>query len=100
MIDPPPGFQSYSLVTPLRGVPLLKVEPAPLEPPEVLLLRPDGTFEFTSAADSAQRVERYIGTLPQAEERKAPGRPPAGPGGGPPTGGADVFGAPGQQPRQ
>jgi NlpC/P60 family len=33
MIDPPPGFQSYSLVTPLRGVPLLKVEPAPLEPP-------------------------------------------------------------------
>jgi hypothetical protein len=74
--------------------------PEPLEPPEVLLLRPDGTFEFTSAADSAQRVERYIGTLPQAEERKAPGRPPAGPGGGPPTGGADVFGAPGQQPRQ
>ena len=33
LIDPPAGFHSYSLVPPLRSVPLLKVEPALLEPP-------------------------------------------------------------------
>ncbi|NBW87020.1 MAG: hypothetical protein EBR23_09385, partial [Planctomycetia bacterium] len=71
----------------------------PLEPLEVLLLRPDGTYEFTSAADSAQRVERYIGTLPPAEDRKSPVRPPVGPGGTPPAGGADFPGLPNQQPR-
>lgn len=73
--------------------------PEPQEPPEVLLLRADGTFECTAAADSALRVDRYIGTLPQIEDRKTGGRPAAGQPAGP-AGGGDVFGGPNTQPRQ
>lgn len=65
--------------------------PEPQEPPEVLLLRPDGTFEVATAADSALRVERYIGTLPAVEDRRSGSRPPAGQPAGE-GGGADPFG--------
>lgn len=91
------------IVVDMRGQQEERVEPKPgakpllpSEPPEVLLLRPDGTFEFTSAADSAPRVERYIVTLPAPEERKSGTRTPSGPGAAQPGG---PFGFPGTNPQ-
>lgn len=56
----------------------------PPEPFEVICLRPDGSFEFASAADSEDLVAEHQGTLPAAESPKPdskPGQP--GTGGGP-----------------
>ncbi|RLS78796.1 MAG: hypothetical protein DWI03_03225 [Planctomycetota bacterium] len=80
------------------GVKPASKPPEPQEPPEVLLLHADGSFEFTSAAESAPRVERYIGTLPPAEDRKSTGRSPVGPAVGQPAD-ADPFGTKPSQPR-
>lgn len=43
----------------------------PPEPLEMLFLREDGTFEVASAADSQLQINRFIGTLPFAEDQKA-----------------------------
>jgi hypothetical protein len=54
----------------------------PPEPLEMLFLRPDGTFEFASAATSQPDLERYRFTLPGEGGPAAggmPGQPPAGP---------------------
>jgi hypothetical protein len=52
--------------------------PRPPEPFEVLCLRPDGGFEFVSAADSEATLSEHAATLPAAEGGKpegAPGQP-------------------------
>lgn len=53
----------------------------PPEPFELLCLRPDGGFEFVSAADSEATITENAATLPAAEGGKsdaAPGQPDAG----------------------
>ena len=61
----------------------------PPEPLDMLFLRPDGTFAVASAADSQPTVDRYIGTLPIAEDPKGgkdkqpPGATPDNPFGSP-----------------
>jgi hypothetical protein len=42
----------------------------PPDPLEMLFLREDGTFELASAADSQLQINRFIGTLPFAEEQR------------------------------
>ena len=42
----------------------------PPEPLDMLFLRDDGTFVVASAADSQPKVDRYIGTLPIADDPK------------------------------
>jgi len=46
----------------------------PPEPLEMLFLREDGTFAVASAADSQLLIDRYIGTLPFAEDPRGGGR--------------------------
>lgn len=48
----------------------------PPEPLEMIFLRPDGTFEITSLADSQQDVDRYRATLKVDEPDTAPGDRP------------------------
>jgi hypothetical protein len=52
----------------------------PPEPLELIFLRPDGTFEVASSADSQQDIDRYSPTLPADDAGAAPGtgQPPAG----------------------
>jgi hypothetical protein len=55
--------------------------PKPGEPFELLFLKPDGTFEFVSAADGHESYTRYAATLPTGEtgpktDRPAPGMAP------------------------
>lgn len=52
----------------------------PPEPLEMLFLARDGTFKTASAAGSQARVDRYIGTLPAAEEPKGGRDKPQPPG--------------------
>ena len=58
-----------------------KPTPRP-EPIELIFLRPDGTFEVASSADSQQDIDRYYSTLPADDAGAAPapgaGQPPAG----------------------
>jgi len=58
-----------------------KATPPP-EPLEMIFLRPDGTFEVASSADSQQDIDRYQSTLPADDAGPASGGPsqPAGPG--------------------
>jgi hypothetical protein len=42
----------------------------PPDPLEMLFLREDGTFELASAADAQLQINRFIGTLPFAEEQR------------------------------
>lgn len=51
----------------------------PPEPLEMIFLRPDGTFEVASSADSQQDIDRYQLTLPADDAGIAPaaGQPPA-----------------------
>ena len=44
----------------------------PPEPLEMIFLRPDGTFEVASAADSQQEIDRYQLTLPADDSGVAP----------------------------
>ncbi|MEI6238997.1 MAG: hypothetical protein WCR51_01275 [Planctomycetia bacterium] len=61
----------------------------PPEPLDMLFLRPDGTFTVASAADSQPKVDRYIGTLPIADDprggkdKQPPGANPENPFGSP-----------------
>jgi hypothetical protein len=53
----------------------------PAEPFSLLFLKPDGTFELVSAADSQEAFDRYATTLPLGEggvkdDRPQPGAPP------------------------
>jgi hypothetical protein len=50
----------------------------PGEPFEVLFLKPDGTFEFVSAADGHESYTRYAATLPAGETGAKTDRPPSG----------------------
>jgi hypothetical protein len=57
--------------------------PRPPEPFELLCLRPDGGFEFVSAADAELTIVEHAATLPAAEGTKPdanPGQPDAGAG--------------------
>lgn len=52
----------------------------PPEPLEMIFLRPDGTYEVASSADSQADVDRYLPTLQANEAAPAgdrPGQPPA-----------------------
>lgn len=51
----------------------------PPEPLEMIFLRPDGSFEITSTADSQQDIDRYQATLPGDDAAAPPnaGQPPA-----------------------
>jgi hypothetical protein len=50
----------------------------PPEPLEMIFLRPDGTFEVASSADSQVDIERYLRTLPTDDAAaSAVGQPPA-----------------------
>ena len=52
----------------------------PPEPLEMIFMRPDGTFEVTSSAESQQDLDRYRATLPADDAAAAPGgfgQPPA-----------------------
>ena len=51
----------------------------PPEPLEMIFLRPDGTFEVTSSADSQPDIDRYRSTL-FTDEAAAKAQPPAGGG--------------------
>ena len=50
----------------------------PAEPFEMLFLKPDGTFEFVSAADSQEPFDRYAATLPSGEAGPKGDRPQPG----------------------
>ena len=60
----------------------------PPEPIEMIFLRPDGTFEVTSSADSQQDIERYQDTLPADDAATAAGA------GQQPAAGESPFGNP------
>lgn len=60
----------------------------PPEPLEMIFLRPDGTFEVTSSADSQQSIDRYQLTLPAEDAGAAAGT------GQPPAAGDSPFGNP------
>ena len=47
----------------------------PPEPLEMIFLRPDGTFEVASSADSQQDIDRYQFTLPADDAGGGPGGP-------------------------
>jgi hypothetical protein len=47
----------------------------PPEPFELLCLRPDGGFEFVSAADSESVIAEHAATLPAGETAKSDGKP-------------------------
>ena len=47
----------------------------PPEPLEMIFLRPDGTFEVASSADSQQDIDRYQSTLPADDAGGGPGGP-------------------------
>lgn len=64
----------------------------PPEPLEMIFLRPDGTFEVASSADSQQDIDRYQLTLPADDAG-------AGAAGQPPAAGDSPFGNP-FQPRK
>ena len=49
----------------------------PPEPLEMIFLRPDGTFEVASSADSQQDIDRYQLTLPADDAGGGPGQQPA-----------------------
>jgi hypothetical protein len=61
----------------------------PPEPLEMIFLRPDGTFEVASSADSQPDLDRYQFTLPSDDAGIAPGVP-----GQPPGTGDSPFGNP------
>ena len=61
----------------------------PPEPLEMIFLRPDGTFEVASSADSQADIDRYQSTLPTDDAGMAPGGP-----GQPPAPGESPFGNP------
>jgi len=48
----------------------------PPEPLEMIFLRPDGTFEVASSADSQQDIDRYQFTLPADDAGGGPGQQP------------------------
>lgn len=50
----------------------------PAEPLEMLFLRPDGSYEFVSAADSQQFCDRYLPTLEPPIDPQAPVTPEGG----------------------
>lgn len=60
----------------------------PPEPFEVLCLRPDGGFEFVSAADAEPLIAEHKSTLPIDEGGKGPAKP------GQPDAGPSPFGSP------
>jgi hypothetical protein len=60
----------------------------PPEPLEMIFLRPDGTFEVASSADSQQDIDRYQLTLPADDAGAAAGA------GQPPAAGDSPFGNP------
>jgi hypothetical protein len=60
----------------------------PPEPLEMIFLRPDGTFEVASSADSQQSIDRYQLTLPAEDAGAAAGT------GQPPAAGESPFGNP------
>lgn len=61
----------------------------PSEPFELLFLKPDGTFEHVTTADSQRRIDRYRGTLPTEDDSRRDVKPaqqepgPSGPLGNP-----------------
>ena len=61
----------------------------PPEPLEMIFLRPDGTFEVASSADSQVDIERYLLTLPTDDAAANPGGV-----GQPPAAGDSPFGNP------
>jgi hypothetical protein len=67
--------------------------PPPPEPLEMIFLRPDGTFEFASSAESQLQIDRYRATSPP-ELGLAPPQVPAGQPSGEPSPFGNVFGSP------
>lgn len=61
----------------------------PSEPFELLFLKPDGSFEHVTTADSQRRIDRYRGTLPVEDDSRRDVKPaqqdpgPSGPLGNP-----------------
>jgi hypothetical protein len=54
----------------------------PPEPLEMIFLRPDGTFEVATSADSQKDIDRYQSTLTSDDAGTAPGGPIPPPGSG------------------
>lgn len=59
----------------------------PAEPLEMILMKPNGSLEFVSAAESAARIARYRDTLYPTEAAPTDGPPGFAPGGSPFEGG-------------
>jgi len=75
-------------LAPVRGARQAKPQSAgPAEPLEMIFLKPDGSLELVSAADSEPRITRYRDTLYPPEAAAAEGGPGFVPG-GPPLDGA------------
>lgn len=70
-----------------------KLPPPVPEPFEMIFLRPDGTFEFASAAESQPQIERYRATSPP-ELGLAPPQMPVGQPTGESSPFGNVFGSP------
>ncbi len=71
-------IETGRLLVDLRGRQEERADPKATEPPEVLellYLRPDGSFEFVSAADSEPLINRHKATLPTVDDGKPEPKP-------------------------